>query len=277
MRVHHLNCGTMTPRLGGPLVAHVLLLETPHGLVLVDTGFGLDDIAAPAARLGPARHLLRPRLDPEETAVRQVERLGFARSEVAHVILTQIGPAHCGGLGDFPGARVHVAAPELAAALAPETGHERRRCRSLTRSRPGLLLEHHPQPDARWRGFERVTVLRDVAEGIVLVTLPGHTRGGAMVAVDAGDHWVLHAGGVFLDPAGITGDGVRRSLTRRVERHLAHDPAALRANHDRLRSWTGAEGADVLLVNSHDPGLLARAQGRGTTTAGPGTRRAPAA
>ena len=37
----------------GRLVCHVLLVETPRsGLVLVDTGFGLDDVAEPRARLG---------------------------------------------------------------------------------------------------------------------------------------------------------------------------------------------------------------------------------
>jgi hypothetical protein len=34
------------------LVSHVLLLETEADLVLVDTGFGLEDIVGPARRLG---------------------------------------------------------------------------------------------------------------------------------------------------------------------------------------------------------------------------------
>ena len=47
MKVHHLNCGSMTPPASPPLVCHVLLVETDGGLVLVDSGFGLDDIAEP--------------------------------------------------------------------------------------------------------------------------------------------------------------------------------------------------------------------------------------
>ena len=55
MRVHHLNCGTLCPhgrRLlageGGLLepaevVCHCLLIETDDGLVLLDTGFGVED------------------------------------------------------------------------------------------------------------------------------------------------------------------------------------------------------------------------------------------
>ena len=63
MRVHHLNTGTMCPigrRLvngtgsifqRARMVCHCLLAETNDGLVLVDTGIGLDDIASPM-RLG---------------------------------------------------------------------------------------------------------------------------------------------------------------------------------------------------------------------------------
>src|SRR5205823_4654081 len=58
-RVHHLNCGTMCPRgrrlvngdgsfiADGRVVCHVLLIEAPDGLVLVDTGFGTADITNP--------------------------------------------------------------------------------------------------------------------------------------------------------------------------------------------------------------------------------------
>lgn len=52
MKVHHLNCGTMRVPTA-PVVCHVLLIETGNGLVLVDSGYGLDDIADPARRLGP--------------------------------------------------------------------------------------------------------------------------------------------------------------------------------------------------------------------------------
>ena len=52
MKVHHLNCGTMRMPTVPTLVSHVLLLETDAGLVLVDTGFGLEDIAGLARRLG---------------------------------------------------------------------------------------------------------------------------------------------------------------------------------------------------------------------------------
>lgn len=80
--VRHLNCGTFRPFGGGlidghgsplrsaRLVCHCLLVETVDGLVLVDTGIGLADIANPAERLGrDFLTLVRPILDPDETAV----------------------------------------------------------------------------------------------------------------------------------------------------------------------------------------------------------------
>ena len=60
MKVHHLNCGTMHPVKGPECVCHVLLLETDNGLVLVDSGFGIDDCADPKGRIGPVRFVTRP-------------------------------------------------------------------------------------------------------------------------------------------------------------------------------------------------------------------------
>ena len=55
LKIHHLNCGTMCPH-GAPLingygkltdnghmVCHCLLIESNDGLVLVDTGLGIED------------------------------------------------------------------------------------------------------------------------------------------------------------------------------------------------------------------------------------------
>ena len=93
MRIHHLNCGTDCPLGGalfdgrslgplGRLVCHCLLIETAaHGLVLVDTGYGLRDVShphrGPAPRITlPWRMMLNIRLHERDTAIRQVEALG---------------------------------------------------------------------------------------------------------------------------------------------------------------------------------------------------------
>jgi hypothetical protein len=67
VKAHHLSCGTMRVPTVQTLVSHVLLLETDAGLVLVDTGFELEDIVDPARRLGWFRHVIRPVFSAEET------------------------------------------------------------------------------------------------------------------------------------------------------------------------------------------------------------------
>ena len=131
MRVHHLNCGTLCPhgrRLlageGGLLepakvVCHCLLIETDDGLVLVDTGFGVED-TRDLGRLGVAFKLMRPRAELAETALKQVEALGFAAGDVRRIVATHLDPDHSGGLPDFPEAEVHVFGRELDAAMHPK-------------------------------------------------------------------------------------------------------------------------------------------------------------
>lgn len=103
-----------------PAVNHCLLVETDSaGLVLVETGMGLGDVRDPDGTLGADWvAMAQPLLDEDETAIRQVARLGYAPADVRHIILTHLDVDHCGGLPDFPRAEVHVLAAELAAAVA---------------------------------------------------------------------------------------------------------------------------------------------------------------
>jgi glyoxylase-like metal-dependent hydrolase (beta-lactamase superfamily II) len=151
MKVHHLNCGTMRVPTA-PVVSHILLIETSNGLVLVDTGYGLDDIADPARRIGPARHFLRPALNPAETAARQVERLGFRRNDVRHIILTHLDLDHAGGLSDFPHAQVHVTTAEAAGAIRSPSRRERMRYRPAQWAHRPEVIEHGPAGD-NWQAF----------------------------------------------------------------------------------------------------------------------------
>ena len=108
----------MDPPATAQMVCHVLLVETDNGLVLIDTGFGSHDCADPARRLGPVRYLIRPVLRRDETAVAQVERLGFRPDDVRHIVITHFDADHIGGLADFSHAQVHVTSTEALAAMA---------------------------------------------------------------------------------------------------------------------------------------------------------------
>ena len=125
MRIHHLNCGCMCP-IGGSLmdgfsrgltarlVCHCLLIETNQGLVLVDTGFGQQDVQAPYSRLSPFFiHFNRIQFDRQYTAVDRIKQLGFSAPDVRHIVLTHLDFDHAGGLEDFPEAIVHVMHTEM--------------------------------------------------------------------------------------------------------------------------------------------------------------------
>ena len=235
-----------------PMVAHVLLLETAQGLVLVDTGFGLQDIADSGRRLGPVRTLIRPVLRPEETAAHQVERLGFRREDVRHILITHFDLDHIGGIADFPHASIHVTAAEALGALTTPTRMESNRYRPPQWAHGPKLVEHTPAGEP-WQGFAAAQPLTGIDEGIVLIALPGHTRGHMAVAVDAGNRWILHAGDAFYHRGTIDGT-TRVPLALRIqERLVAYDITKVRANHARLAEL---HQAGLAIISSHDSVLF---------------------
>ena len=242
---------------GAPLVCHVLLIESSGGLVLVDSGFGTRDCAQPN-RLGPARFVSRPVLSRTETAIAQIEALGFRRDDVRHIVITHFDLDHIGGITDFPDAHVHVTAAEARGAMTAPSRQERIRYRATQWAHGPKIAEHSPDGE-RWRGFAAARELDDVAPGIVLVALPGHTRGHAAVAVDAGHRWVLHGGDSFYHRGTLDGQTrVPRILTAQ-ENVIAFDRKQVRDNHARLAELYRRSEPDLLVVNSHDPILLQQA------------------
>src|SRR4029453_17013234 len=143
MRVPHLNCGTMRMPTA-PMVCHVLLIETDNGLVLVDSGFGTRDCDDPR-RVGPTRRMVRAILSHEETVPHQIERLGFARDDVRHIIITHLDMDHAGGLSDFPGAQIHLTAAEALGAIWNPSRQEKIRYRSAQWAHEPNLVEHAPR------------------------------------------------------------------------------------------------------------------------------------
>lgn len=275
MRVHHLNCGTMAPfggRLldgtGSPfgcarLVCHCLLIETEDGLVLVDTGFGLADVARPKETLpGFFRAGVRPVLQAGETAARQIEALGFAPSDVRHIVLTHLDLDHAGGLRDFPTAQVHVNAAELAAARNPITLNERQRYRAEQWSHHPEWVEHETTGE-RWHGFEAVRELKGLPPEILLIPLGGHTRGHVGVVVDTGSsdrpRWLVHAGDSYFHRGQVQPRPSCPPGLRAFQFLVQADQTTRLANVARLREL--AADPQVTVFCAHDPVELERAAG----------------
>ncbi|MGY4427093.1 glyoxylase-like metal-dependent hydrolase (beta-lactamase superfamily II) [Bradyrhizobium sp. JR6.1] len=212
MRIHHLNTGTMCPigkRLvngsgsifqRARMVCHCLLVESNDGLVLVDTGIGLDDIGDPP-RLG--RKWVRqttPRLDPAETAVRQVKALGFSPDDVRHLLLTHLDRDHAGGVPDFSKAKVHVHRKEYDMAVTHQVAPpEGRYITAQWKHGPDWAFYGAGGED--WFGFQGVRALGDREPDILMVPLPGHTLGHCGIAVRDKDRWLLHAGDAYFHHA----------------------------------------------------------------------------
>jgi glyoxylase-like metal-dependent hydrolase (beta-lactamase superfamily II) len=279
MKIHHLNCGTDCPLGGalfdgkslGPLghiVGHCLLIETDaQGLVLVDTGYGLKDIDHPHQRPGvripiPWRLMLNIRLRERDTAIRQVEALGFRAGDVRHIIATHLDFDHAGGLEDFPNATVHVMAREYDDATGPRAGVV-----ATNRWRPAQfdVVQAWRKYGARgepWFGFDAVRDLDELPPEILMVPLPGHTWGHAGVAIrQDGGRWLLHAGDAYFYRGEMR--GARRKCTpglRAYQRLMEADATSRMANQERLRALSVERRGEVTVTCTHDPVELARCQ-----------------
>ena len=236
------------------LVSHCLLIETDaHGLVLVDTGIGVDDIRD-TRRIGRyfGRVMAIDGTEAQMPALPQVEALGFRREDVRHLVLTHLDFDHAGGLPDFPEAKVHVHAKEKDAALARATVNQKLRYRSLQFAH-GPAWETYQALGEPWKGVPAVRQLEGLPPEILALPMPGHSRGHSAIAVDTGHGWLVHGGDAYF----------HRSVTKRadtsgmpwglrgVERFIASDYKSVRANHAIFAQL--ATHDDVTVFSSHDP------------------------
>ncbi|MDT8759277.1 MBL fold metallo-hydrolase [Sphingomonas psychrotolerans] len=276
MRIHHLNCGTDCPLGGalfdgrsvgltGRLVCHCLLIETDaHGLVLIDTGYGLRDVDHPhrhPARITRAmRAMLNIRLRAQETAFRQIEALGLDPRDVRHIVLTHLDFDHAGGLEDFPWARVHVMDKEFAAATGPRRGFVPRNRYRPTQFDEVANWRRYGATGEPWFGFDAVRGLEGLPPEILMVPLPGHTWGHAGVAIDAGAGWLLHAGDAYFYRGEMRRPKRRCTPGLRGYQNLMEVARDQRlGNQERLRRLSIERRDEVKILCAHDPVEFERA------------------
>lgn len=274
MRIHHLNCGCMCP-LGGKLfdgfstgatarlVCHCLLVETESsGLVLVDTGFGCEDVLGRGRRLSPFfRHFNNIRYDPRHTALEQVRTLGFDPADVRHIVLTHLDFDHAGGLDDFPGATVHVLQREMDAARATRSLLGKQRYREQQWAKVSQWQFYEPGGEG-WFGFRAVRELNGLPPEILLIPLEGHTHGHAGVALDTGGGWLLHAGDAYFYREEV-GQSERHCTPglRFYQRMMEVDRPARLANSHHLWALSRERKDELSMFCSHDAKELERMQG----------------
>jgi len=189
MVIHFLNCGSMRPYF--PPVKNgvtCLLVETNRGLVLVDTGFGTRDYLSPNRSMKFFLTLMGSVRDVNETAINQIQRLGYKPEDIKHIIQTHLHIDHTGGLADFPHAQVHVLKAE----------HDHVMSHRGWEYRPEHWVHHpnwvlHESTGGKWYDFDAIK-LEGFEPEIWLVPLTGHTPGHTAVAIKQDLTWVMHGG-----------------------------------------------------------------------------------
>ncbi len=260
MKLHILNCGTLCPAMpqrllygrgsltqAGRIPCHCFLLELKDRLVLIDTGLGCRDIASPYLRLGALTHwALRPALKIEETALHQVQRLGYKPEDVRDIVVTHLDPDHAGGLRDFPHARVHVHEQEFKVAVGQSPSLIRYKSQQWAHA---CSWVRYDQWGEDWKGFRCVKGLRGIKEELFLVPLEGHSPGSMGLAFLWQGQWVFHVGDAIFQREELT-DRCPQSFMQAFAWQNAFADKQRIANRQRLQQLH--QEGHVHIICSHD-------------------------
>lgn len=241
------------------MVCHCMVVETKHGLVLVDTGLFAEADFERMRAPRPFLAFMRPPRERDATAARQLEKLGYRKSDVRHVVCTHLDVDHAGGISDFPEAEVHVMRAEHDAAHARPTMNERRRYVPSHFTHAPKWKTHDVAGDT-WKGFDAVRALAEDEPDVLLVPLSGHTRGHAAVAVRTASGWLLHCGDAYFHHDEMTPEKSAPFGLRVFQQAIAVDDCARRHNQDRLRELAAGHG-DVRVFCAHSKHELERQRG----------------
>ena len=233
IEIYHLNCVKIVSPINDNVCGHCMLFKEKDKLILVDTGIGLADTQKPLERIGQQIiDLVGYRFDENQTAVRQIENLGFDPEKVTDCIISHLDNDHIGGLPDFPNATVHVAIEEL---------------ENYNSKNPRYLktpLSHNPnikvykKSGFDWFGFEARKVSTNTKTEFFLVSLFGHTLGHCGVALKKNNRWLFYVA-----------DAYYMRLELNDDKHPVNELAKIRADNNDLRLKTLDKIRN--LVNEH--------------------------
>jgi glyoxylase-like metal-dependent hydrolase (beta-lactamase superfamily II) len=199
-----------------PFPVHAWVIRHPDGTILVDTGVGLGIEAIDG--------WYHPQITPLSAAL---EAIGLGRCDITAVVISHLHFDHCGQ-------QATLSAPTYVQALEFEVAQE-----------PGYTV-----PDWAAIPTDRLRLVRgdeDIADGVRLLSTPGHTPGHQSVCIEAGDERVilaaqcayraeeLHSGQPAASnlPDASWADAARDSLQHLralapATLHLSHDPEVVR-------------------------------------------------
>ena len=232
-----MNCFTCNARIPSRMKTGLLclLIDTNAGPVLVDTGLGLQDYSNPTWFTQFFRVITVMPFDPNEAAVNMVKSFGYAPEEIQHIILTHMHFDHCGGLPDFPQAKVHVHKREYESFInSPRRFKELAYLkRNIHHVREWNLYESSGE---RWFGFDAIQ-LPGFEPQIWFIPLFGHSQGHCGVAIQTQTGWHFHCGDAGVD----------------IENNIAPDwliRTALGPHWPRLREFAQSH-REIRLTASH--------------------------
>ncbi len=236
MAIHLMNCFTDNARWPSKLKTGMvcLLIDSEQGLILVDTGLGLDEYAHPTRMTKLMRVLTVIPFDVNEAAVNRIRSLGFDPADVKHIVLTHMHFDHISGLPDFPHAKVHVHKREYDAFTDGKIGQwtEYAYIPRYLAHKPDFAI--YETIDSKWYDFDAIRL--PFASEMFFIPLFGHSAGHCGVAIKTKDGWFLHAG----DSSAVYNDTTPKWLIRLV----------LGLHDARLRKFK-QDHPEVLITNSH--------------------------
>lgn len=187
LEVYHLNCVKIVSPINNNVCGHCLLIRENDKLILIDTGIGLLDTENPTERIGQQLiDIVGYHFDKNQTAVKQIEKLGLNPKKVTECIISHLDNDHIGGLADFPNATVHVGIEEF----ENYNSENPRYLRTPLSHNP--TIKTYKKTIFNWFGFEARKINVDIKTEIFLIPLFGHTLGHCGIALKTGSKWLFY-------------------------------------------------------------------------------------
>lgn len=194
--------------------------------IIVDTGTGTPEYTH-------QHHGYTLTRTPEQEPAAALKRIGVNPDDVQVIINTHLHWDHCSNNSLFPHARIYVQRSELAFAIAPLEPSRAAYENTTAVSPPWLSSLHNIIP---------VEGPANVAPGVSVIPLPGHTPGSQGVVVKSGDITFLLAGDCIDTYANWKGDSRATHILNGSFTNL----------EEYMNSLAAIESMDVTIIPSHD-------------------------